>query len=46
MRQRAKRHVNRMAGMSERVVDHVETMQPGKVLGSIHEVEKFDRMAR
>ncbi len=46
MQQRGNRHVERMAGVSERVVDHVETMQGDEVLKSIHEVEKFDRMAR
>jgi hypothetical protein len=46
MQKRGQRHMGRIAGISERVVDHVETMQPGEVLGSIHEVEKLDRMAR
>ena len=46
IQQRGARHVERIAGISERVVDHVETMPPAEVLGSIHEVEKFDRMAR
>jgi hypothetical protein len=46
MQQRGQRHVERMAGVSEQVAAHVETMEPEAVLGSIHEVEKFDRMAR
>ena len=46
MQQRANRHVERMAGVSERVVDHVETMDAEDVLESIDEVDKLDRMAR
>jgi hypothetical protein len=46
LRQRGERHVERMAGVSERVAGHVEEMQPRAILESIHEVEKFDRMAR
>ena len=46
MQKRAERHVERIAGISERVVDHVETMPPREVLDSIDEVEKLDRMAR
>lgn len=46
MQQRGERHVERIAGISERVTGHVETMEPAAVLKSIHEVEKFDRMAR
>jgi hypothetical protein len=46
MVQRGQRHIQRMAGVSEKVLTHVETMKPAKVLGSIHEVEKFDRVAR
>jgi len=46
IQERAARHVQRIAGISERVVDHLETMQGAEVLDSIHEVEKFDRMAR
>lgn len=46
MVQRGQRHVERMAGVSEKIVGHVETMDPAEVLESIHEVEKFDRMAR
>ncbi len=46
MKQRGERHTERIAGISEKVVTHVETMQPADVLESIHAVEKFDRMAR
>lgn len=46
MEQRGKRHAERMAGIAEKVVPHVEGMHPGEILESIHEVEKFDKMAR
>lgn len=46
MQQRGERYTERIAGISERVTGHIETMKPAKVLDSIHEVEKFDRMAR
>ncbi len=46
MVQRGQRYVERMAGVSEKVAGHVETMAPAAILDSIHEVEKFDRVAR
>lgn len=46
MVQRGQRHVERMAGVTEKVLPHLESMQPGAILESVHEVEKFDRMAR
>ena len=46
MRQRAERHVQRIAGVTESVLPYLEKMQPAAVLDSIHEVEKYDRMAR
>lgn len=46
MQQRGTRHVERMAGVSENVAAHVAGMKPGVVLDKIHEVEKFDRIAR
>jgi hypothetical protein len=44
--QRAERHVERMAGVSERGVDHVETMKGNEILTSIDEIEKLDKVAR
>src|SRR4030095_6957812 len=35
MQQRGERHVKRMAGVSERGVDHIETMDGSEVLGSV-----------
>lgn len=46
MHQRAQRHVERMASVSENVIGHVESLEPAEVLEAIHEVEKFDRVAR
>src|SRR5947207_2375210 len=44
--QRADRHVERMAGVSEKVVAHVESLEPSAILDQIDKVEKADRVAR
>jgi hypothetical protein len=46
IRQRGKRHVERMAGVSERGVDHIETMDGPQILNSVDEIEKLDKVAR
>jgi hypothetical protein len=46
MQQRGQRHVERMAGVSERGVDHIETMDGREILTSIDEIEKLDKVAR
>ena len=46
MAQRGERHVERMAGVSERAVDHVETMDGPEILNSVDEIEKLDKVAR
>jgi hypothetical protein len=46
MQQRGERHVQRMAGVSERGVDHVETMDGPQILNSVDEIEKLDKVAR
>ena len=46
MQQRGERHVERMAGVSEKVVSHVESLEPGVILDEIDKVEKADRVAR
>ena len=46
MQQRGERHVERMAGVTEKVVEHVESLEPGVTLGQIDKVEKADRVAR
>jgi hypothetical protein len=40
MQQRGQRHVERMAGVSEKVVSHVESLEPGVILDHIDKVEK------
>jgi hypothetical protein len=46
MQQRGERHVERMAGVSERGVDHIETMDGPEILDSVDEIEKLDKVAR
>jgi len=46
MQQRGERHLGRMAGVSERGVDHVETMQGSEILARVDQIEKLDKIAR
>lgn len=46
MQRRGERHVERMAGVSERGVDHIETMDGPEILNAVDEIEKLDRVAR
>ncbi len=46
MQQRGERHVERMAGISERGVDHIETMDGPEILNSVDPIEKLDKVAR
>jgi hypothetical protein len=46
MQQRGERHVERMAGISERGVDHIETMDGPEIFSSVDEIEKLDKVAR
>ena len=46
MRDRALRHVDRMAGLTEKVLPHLETMAPDSILHRVDQVEKLDRIAR
>jgi hypothetical protein len=46
MQQRGQRHLERMAGVSEKVVSHVETLEADRVLDRVDDVEKLDRIAR
>ena len=46
MQQRGQRHVERMAGISERAVDHIETMHGPEILKSVDRIEKLDKIAR
>ena len=46
IRDRALRHVDRMAGVTEKVLPHLETMPPDSILHRVDQVEKLDRIAR
>lgn len=46
LQKRAERHIERMAGVSERAVDHIETMDGPEILNSVDKIEKLDRVAR
>lgn len=46
MQQRAERHVEGIAGVTDKVLPHLESMEPAAILDGIHEIEKYDRMAR
>ena len=46
MQERGERHIERMAGVSERAVDHMETMAGPEILNSVHEIETLDKVAR
>jgi hypothetical protein len=46
MQQRGERHLDRMAGVSERAVDHIETMDGPEILDSVDQIEKLDKVAR
>ena len=46
MQQRGQRHLERMAGVSEKVVSHVETLEADAILDRVDHVEKLDRIAR
>ena len=46
MQQRGQRHVERMAGVSERGLDHIETMDGPEILNSADKIDKVDKVAR
>ena len=46
MQQRGRRHLERIASVSDKVVSHVETLEPGAILDRVDDVEKLDRIAR
>jgi len=46
LQQRGERHVKRMAGVSERALNHVETMDDFEILNSVDEIEKLDKVVR
>lgn len=46
MHERALRHVDRMAGVTEKVLPHLERMPADSILHRVDQVEKLDRIAR
>jgi hypothetical protein len=46
MQQRGEHHIERMAGVSEREVDHIERMDGPEILNSVDQIEKLDKVAR
>jgi hypothetical protein len=44
--ERGQRHLKRMAGVSEKVVDHIETLNGPEILNSVDQIEKLDKVAR
>ena len=46
MQQRGERHVERLASVSERAVDHIVTMNGPEILNSVDQIEKLDKVAR
>ena len=46
MQERGQRYAERIAGVSEKVLPHLEKMQPGAILDSARNIEQFDRVAR
>jgi hypothetical protein len=44
--ERGQRHLKRMAGVSERGVDHIETLNGPEILDSVDQIEKLDKVAR
>ena len=46
MQQRGQRHVERMAGLSQRAVDHIETIDGREVLKSVDRIDKLDKIGR
>jgi hypothetical protein len=46
MHQRGERYLGRMASVSERGVDHVETMQGSEILARVDQIEKLAKVAR
>ena len=46
MAERGQRHLQRMAGITEKVLPHVESMEPGSILDRIDDIETLDKVAR
>ena len=46
MQERAVRYTERMAGVSEKVPPHLESMEAAEILGNARDVEQYDRFSR
>ena len=46
MQERGERYSERIAGVSERVVEHLESMDPNEILTRSAQLEKIDTIAR
>ena len=46
MHERSERHVARMAGITDKVLPHLEKMEPAAILDSARNLERFDYVAR
>jgi len=46
MHGREEPHRERMAGVTEKVLPHLESMQPDSILDRVSGIEKYDRLAR
>jgi hypothetical protein len=44
--ERGERQLKRMVGVSEKAVDHIETMDGPQILNSVDQIEKLDKVAR
>jgi hypothetical protein len=42
----AEGHVYRMASVTDKVLPHLESMQPKSIQDRVNDIEKYDRMAR
>ena len=46
MAERGQRHLQRVAGIVEKTLPHVEGMAPGTVLDRIEDIDRLDRIGR
>ncbi len=46
MEQRGQRHLQRVAGIVERTLPHVESMEPGAILDRVEDIDRLDKIAR
>ena len=46
MAERGQRHLQRMAGVVEKTLPHIEGMEPGEVLDRVEDIDRLDKVAR